>query len=203
MSFSVHNAERSDLHGVIAAHFAAFPGYFMTLLGPRFLYIFYRYFLDNPLGILLLARDESGRVLGFLAGTRQPAGFFRALRNRHAVSLLLAVLPAAFRHPVRVTERLLSAVRYRGDAPPGLPGYWLLSSLGVNQEFAGSGVGTALVTRFVADAEQTQAAGIYLVTDSDDNEAAKAFYDRRGFVTHTTRVRRDGRRMDVMVRGLK
>jgi ribosomal protein S18 acetylase RimI-like enzyme len=202
MTVSVHNAAHSDLDGVVAAHRAAFPGFFMTLLGPRFLTHFYRHFIDNPLGVLLIARDTNGSVLGCLAGTSRPAEFFRMLRSGQGMTLLMAAIPALLRHPLRVVGRLLSAIRYRGDEPPDLPGYWLLSSLGVRRDFGGSGIGTALVERFVVDAGRTGAAGIYLVTDSDDNERARTFYSRRGFVMHSRRVRRDGRRLEVLVRGL-
>jgi GNAT superfamily N-acetyltransferase len=199
----VENADHADLDSVVAAHFAAFPGFLMTLLGPRFLMVFYRHFIDSPLGILLIARNAEGKVLGCLAATRQPPEFFRTLRRRHGVTLLMAAIPSLLRHPRRVAARLLNGAWYRGDRPPDLPGYWLLSSLAVREDFAGNGVGTTLVEHFIANASHTEAAGIYLVTDSNDNDRAKTFYMRRGFILHSRLVRRDDRRLDVLVRGLK
>jgi GNAT superfamily N-acetyltransferase len=191
------------LSAVVAAHLAAFPGFFMTLLGPRFLTVFYGHFIDNASGILLIARNGDGEVLGCLAATRQPAEFFRTLRQRRGMTLLIAALPALLRHPWRVAARLLSAAWYRGDKPPDLPGYWLLSSLAVREDCAGSGIGTALVERLITNARHKEAAGVYLVTDSDDNDRAKSFYARRGFGMHSRFVRPDGRRLEVLARGLK
>lgn len=199
----MHIAARADLDAVVAAHLVAFPGFFMTLLGPRFLMTFYDHFIDNALGILLIAKNGKGMVLGCLAATCQPADFFRTLRKRRGMTLVIAAMPALLRNPWKVAARLVSAAWYRGDKPPDLAGYWLLSSLAVSEDFTGSGVGTALVEQFIANARDSNAAGVYLVTDSDDNDRAKRFYARRGFVLHTRFVRRDGRRMEVLVRGFK
>jgi ribosomal protein S18 acetylase RimI-like enzyme len=203
MTLCVRNALERDLDAVVAAHLAAFPSFFMTLLGPRFLTVFYRHFIEHPSGVLLVACDTHDRVVGCLAGTGQPARLFRALRSQRGMTLLIAAIPALLRRPFSVTARLLSAAWYRGDEPPDLPGYWLLSSLGVREDCAGSGVGTALLERFVTDATEAEAQGIYLVTDDDRNDRAKRFYTTRGFVMHSRRVRHDGRRLEVLMRGLK
>jgi GNAT superfamily N-acetyltransferase len=203
MTVSVHNAAHVDLNGIVVAHCSAFPCFFMTLLGRRFLTVFYRHFIDHPLGIALIARDAEGPILGFLAGTREPAEFFRVLRKRQGLTLALAAVPALVCHPIRVAERLWAAVRYRGDAPPELPGYWLLSSFGVRKDRAGAGIGTALLLQFLAGAVQAGAAGIYLVTDSHENERTRSFYLRHGFAMHSQSVRPDGRRMELLVRDLK
>jgi GNAT superfamily N-acetyltransferase len=203
VTFSVQDAAAPDLDAVVAAHLTAFPGFFMTLLGSRFLRVFYGHFVEVESGILLIARNGEGKILGCLAATRQPTKFFRTLRKRRGVTLLIAAIPALLRHPWDVAARLLSAVWYRGDRPPDLPGYWLLSSLAVREDSAGTGVGTALVERFIENARNTDSGGVYLVTDSDDNDRARIFYARRGFIMHSRFVRRNGRRLEVLVRGFK
>jgi predicted N-acetyltransferase YhbS len=101
---------------------------------------------------------------------------------------------------VRVAERLLAAVRYRGDPPVALPGYWLLSSLGVARSFAGQGAGGAMVACYCENARRAGAPGVYLLTDASDNDATQRFYARNGFTVHSTQERPDGRRLLILIR---
>ena len=112
--------------------------------------------------------------------------------------MALASIPGLVRHPIRIGERLLAAVRYGGDQPPALPGYWLLSSLGVHPDHARSGIGTILLNRFYNMAEEERAPGIYLLTDLQDNTAVLNFYAKRQFVVHSRNRRRDGRQLLVL-----
>ena len=109
-----------------------------------------------------------------------------------------ASIPGLVRHPIRIGERLLAAVRYGGDQPPAIPGYWLLSSLGVEPDHARSGIGTILVDRFYNMAQEERAPGIYLLTDLKDNDAVLRFYTKRQFVVHSRNRRRDGRQLLVL-----
>jgi ribosomal protein S18 acetylase RimI-like enzyme len=158
----------------------------------------YAAFIDQEDGILLVAESSPGAVVGLLAGTRAPAHFFRALRARRGIAMALASIPGLVRHPIRIGERLLAAGRYGGDQPPALPGYWLLSSLGVEPDHAGSGIGTILVNRLYNMADEARAPGIYLVTDLQDNDAALNFYAKRQFTVHSRNRRRDGRQLLVL-----
>jgi GNAT superfamily N-acetyltransferase len=116
--------------------------------------------------------------------------------------MALASIPGLLRHPIRIGERLLAAVRYGGDQPVALSGYWLLSSLGVEPDHACSGIGTTLVNRFYNMAGEERAAGIYLLTDLKDNGSVLNFYTKRQFVVHSRNRRRDGRQLLVLARGL-
>lgn len=202
MSIVVRNARLSDVTSIVRVHERAFPGFFLTDLGPRFLHRLYAGFVDEADGILLVAEEADGAAVGLLAGTRSPERFFRSMRRRQGVAMAFAAIPALLRRPRRVAERLLAAVRYRGDAPVTLPGYWLLSSLGVALDRAGTGAGTALVQRFCAEAEAQGAPGIYLLTDKNDNDAARRFYAGHGFDIHAEQLRRDGRQLLVLTRRL-
>jgi ribosomal protein S18 acetylase RimI-like enzyme len=201
MNGTLRRATRQDIPGIVAAHASAFPGFFLTLLGPRFLGLFYGAFVADPRACLLVAEGEGG-VVGFLAGVRDPELFFRRLRARRGPQLLMSAVPALLRHPLRVAERLLSAIVYLGDRPPDLPGYWLLSSIGVRSDAARGGVGARLLDRYLEEASQGGAGGVYLLTDGRDNDSALRFYGRRGFRTHASLRRRDGRELLVLTRSI-
>ena len=200
MTQLVRVAREADIADVVTAHVSAFPGFFLTQLGPRFLAGFYQAFLGDEDAVLLVAEGPDRRLIGFLAGVLAPERYFRRLRVARGAKLGFAALPALARHPVRVGKRLLAAVVYRGDRPSGLTDYWLLSSLGVHAEASGMGAGGALVRRFLDSAMQAGARGVYLLTDGSDNAAALRFYARHGFVAHSERTRRDGRRLLVLTR---
>lgn len=200
MSLSIRVAVPDDVPAVVRVHQSAFPGFLLTQLGSRFLIRLYRGFVTERSGRLLIAEDSVDGIVALLAGTSAPADFFRRMRRRHGVSMAVAALPELLRHPLRVGERLFTAMRYRGDRPVALPNYWLLSSLGVSAARAGSGIGAALVTRFCEEAVREAAPGVYLLTDQDNNETTQRFYARHGFTTHSAQHRRDGRRLVVLAR---
>ncbi len=66
---SILPARRRHIDGIVKCHVAAFPGEFMTNLGPRFLACFYKYYIDHRDGIVLVAVDENNdEIVGLVAG---------------------------------------------------------------------------------------------------------------------------------------
>jgi ribosomal protein S18 acetylase RimI-like enzyme len=200
MTLVVRPATVADVPAVVRVHQGAFPGFMLTLLGPRFLQRLYRGFIFESSGVLLVAQQPDREIVGLLAGARMPAEFFGRMRRRRGLVMACCAVPALLRHPLRVGERLLSAIRYRGDRPMDLPGYWLLSSLGVRQADAGGGVGSALVRDFCDAARSQGAPGVYLLTDKNDNAAVQRFYAKHDFIIHATQRRGDGRQLLMLVR---
>jgi ribosomal protein S18 acetylase RimI-like enzyme len=201
VSISVRNAELDDVPGAVRVHQEAFRGFLLTDLGPRFLTRLYAGFITIPGGILLLAEGSPGQISGLLAAARTPADFFGVMRRRQGISMAMAAVPGLLEHPLRVGERLLSAVLYRGDQPLELPGYWLLSSLGVAAGEARKGIATALLANFLENARRDHAHGVYLLTDQHNNDSALKFYANHGFETRSIQRRRSGRSLVVMARG--
>jgi ribosomal protein S18 acetylase RimI-like enzyme len=196
----VRNAELDDVPAAVRVHQEAFRGFLLTDLGPRFLTMLYSGFVSMPGGTLLIAECSAGQIVGLLAAARAPADFFRVMRRRHGLSMAVAAVPGLLKHPLRVGERLLSAALYRGDQPVELPGYWLLSSLGVAAGEARKGVATALLANFLENAHRDGARGVYLLTDQHNNDLALKFYARHGFETRSVKKRRSGRSLVVMAR---
>jgi len=199
----IRTATAEDIPSVVRVHQSAFPRFFLSDLGPRFLTRFYVAFIADARGVLLVAVDHAASVVGLLAGTSAPATFFPALRRGRGISFVSAALPYLLRHPWRAGERMIAALRYRGDRPPAVPAdYWLLSSLAVATPSARRGIGGALVARFCDDARDQGAHGVYLLTDRDDNDDVQRFYHKQLFTVHDVQCRRDGRHMSVLARRL-
>jgi ribosomal protein S18 acetylase RimI-like enzyme len=197
MTTAVRPASPADIDRVVAVHQAAFGAFFLTSLGPRFLSRLYRGYLGHPSGVLLVIGDP---VAGFVAGTTDPASFYRWLRRSQGPAMALAAVPALLRRPLAVGRRLASAVRYRGEEATPIPDGALLASLGVDPRAGGGGLGSALVEAFVERATEAGRTVTYCSTDAADNERVLAFYGRLGF-REAERVRRgDGREMAVLIR---
>lgn len=195
MTVTVRNATTGDIETVVATHLRAFQGFFLTMLGPRFLRRLYSAFLDEPTGILLVGEYGSA-VRGFVAGTTNPQGFFRRLLARQGAGLALSAVPALLRNPHRVGQRLLAAVTYRGEPPATRPDAALLSSIAVDPDISGRGLAGELLEGFVTAAGRRGCQAVYLTTDRDDNVPVRNFYERNGFRAEDV-ILRDGRRSMV------
>jgi ribosomal protein S18 acetylase RimI-like enzyme len=180
------------LEGVVAVHQAAFPGFFMTQLGPRFLREYYRCVIDVPSGVLL-AHADGGSCLGFVAGFVDPAAFYRELRRRR-IRLGLAALGGIALRPQRLRTLLANHGRAVEAAQlPSGPETAELSSLGIAPSAAGRGIGSRLVRAFIERVAEAGARRVVLTTDARDNDAVNRFYQRLGFVCLRTFEARRGR----------
>jgi ribosomal protein S18 acetylase RimI-like enzyme len=195
MAFTVREARASDLARVASVHEAAFPGFFLTLMGRPFLRAYYRMVLEYPTGILLCAEDETG-VFGFVAGFLEPAGFYEKMRARKLAFLWPAAL-GVLAHPTTLPRVLANVrkVRGGGDAPPARQGAACeLTSIGVDPAASSRGAGQALVQAFSAAAAEAGAGFVFLTTDAEGNDRVNAFYEKLGF-TVDARVEHGGGRL--------
>jgi ribosomal protein S18 acetylase RimI-like enzyme len=203
---TVRAATLSDLPRIVAIHEAAFTGFFLTLLGRRFLRELYHGFITDSSGICLVCEAELAagqrELAGFVVGTVAPESFFRGLLLRRGARFVMAAVPALVMHPLKVAPRLLHAVRYRGDRPMRVQAAALLSSVGVHPQAARRGIGRTLIDQFCEHAARRGAGQVYLTTDREANEAANTLYERAGFAVADELVRRDGRVMNLYVRVL-
>lgn len=197
--FTLRPASLRDLPRIVAAHQAAFPGFFLSLLGPRFLGELYAGFLTAGSSICYVAEDH-GECLGFVVGTTGPASFYKRLLARRWHAFLYAGLSPLIKHPVSVSERFLSALFFRGELPAVITDATLLSSLAVLPSVKGRGIGWALVEKFCAEAELRGSRYVYLMTDENDNHGVNRFYRKCGFSLDGSSRRKNGRVMNRYLR---
>lgn len=181
-------AECADLH------LEAFPGFFLSQLGSRFLREFYRSFVNADSAVSAIAIDEDGLTLGVVVGTTAPAGFFRRMLRRRWWAFAFASLGLLTRNP-RHLPRLARAVAYRGRYPVKMSGA-LLSSICVRPG-APAGTGQALLGAFVRAVAERGIYAAHLTTDADDNERANRFYREAGWRRVGTFETPQGRRMNA------
>lgn len=189
----IRPAEPKDLPAVISIHQRAFPGFFLTILGPRFLVHYYRMVMGFPGGIFLVKDGPEG-IEGFVSGFINPGEFYRTLRANKilflpSVGLRLLCNPWLFR-------RLLASYRYAShESQVNEPGLCELSSIAVLPNQGRKGAGKALVHAFLA-AIQNQAKTVVLTTDADENDSVNTFYLSLGFRLERAIERPLGRRLN-------
>lgn len=201
MSTTLLPLNAADIDDAAQLHERAFPTFFLSSLGQPFLRQFYRGFLADPSAVTVVAREDSGAVLGTVVGTTQPDGYFSRLLRRRLVGFVGASIRAVLRTPTAV-PRLMRAVRYRGVAGERVEGA-LLSSICVSPDAQGSGIGRRLVAAWEQRALELGACTAYLTTDAVDNESVNAFYRRCGWQVRSSYTTAEGRRMNLYTKDLE
>ena len=172
--------------------------FFLTFLGPKFLGEFYSSFLYDSTGIGFVAEEaESGNIHGVIVGPLVPDGYFKRLLKKRWFAFCIASSGAVIKNP-RVIKRLFRALFYRGQAPQGSQRA-LLSSIAVLPSLQRSGVGKALVERWIQEVRQRGGTGCYLTTDAENNEKVNSFYQKLGWKIESTYTTPEGRVMNRYV----
>lgn len=199
---TIRHAKKADLDEIVNVHQSSFKGFFLTLLGRRFLAKLYLAFITQPSGIVLVAENADAHVIGFAAGTSAPEHYFMELRQRSWLGFLLAAIPGICRHPVRVIKKLYYAMFYKGDKPAQLNSAALLSSIAVEPCYAGKAYGRQLLSRFEEAMRQRSIEVIYLTTDKHGNDGVVKFYQSAGYKVGSEFTQPDGREMLRLVKDI-
>jgi len=135
-----------DIPAVVEIHVAAFPGYFMTSLGPKFLALFYAE-AQRSSSCVAQVFERDGMVRGFCLGELNSGSFYRRLFVRNWFLLTVISLMAVVKQPwilVRIARSLLER-----SARSGPEDYSVLGSTAVFPEEEARGYGLALVTAYL------------------------------------------------------
>jgi ribosomal protein S18 acetylase RimI-like enzyme len=188
----VMEMEPRDVEEVVGVHLDSFQGFFLSFLGSDFLRLYYRSILDFDQ--IALVATSGGRVLGFVVGIDAEAGFYRRLLTTRAHRFAWASLPALWRKPA-IVGRLFRALLKRSARATDGTSTANLTSLAVLSTAQGSGIGKALVTRFISVARARGFRRVILETDALENEEVIRFYFSLGFSEHHDYLTPEGRRM--------
>ena len=76
---------------VVEIHLKAFPDFFLSFLGPRFLREFYTSFFLDSQGMGYIASVPDSQILGVIVGPLDPRGYFKRLLKRRWWAFCLAI----------------------------------------------------------------------------------------------------------------
>jgi ribosomal protein S18 acetylase RimI-like enzyme len=189
-NFKIVVAEPFHLKQMVDCHIKAFPGEFMTLLGPHVIKSFYDFYIRSKDGIVFVAMNNTGQVIGFVLGGAPElrSRFNRRRLPLHIFSILLASVKSGFarkrlcQHIHAAASRFGLLVRGKGNVgtvhepPQDPPGTWsTLLSICTDPGFRGRGIGKNLMEAFHLESRkrgyQTMRLSVHL-----DNENAIKLY---------------------------
>jgi GNAT superfamily N-acetyltransferase len=171
----------------------AFPGFFLSQLGPRFLFAMYKAFLMNSASIIFVCETSHSGVIGFVVGQTESGGGDRVHAVRYLPQFLLAVIVVVLKNPLFIIRRLFARFFNFGHSPNIPCGEVVLRSIGVCPKYQGRGVASILVSAFESVASDRGAKNVYLTTDEENNTRAQNFDQRCGY-SFVSRFQQDGTR---------
>jgi len=192
---AIQRMAECDAPAAARVHAAAFPDYFLTRLGPRFLAALYRR-LARDAGSTAWVAQADGDVVGFAAGVMDRRRFTHGFVRRCWPALAACVAGRALTHPAVAWEMASRVPRlFRGGRAAGEPiEAATLLSIGVLPAHRGRGVGRQVMAACVEGLREMGARRVLLETDAQ-NAAANAFYVRCGFRLHRETRLEGGRAM--------
>jgi len=166
---------------MVKCHLDAFPGFFLSAMGPRFLRRYYGIYLEYSKGIVLVAESER-QLVGFIAGFQDPASYY-AKMSESRFSLGLAAVVALFGRPTAIRRALFNQRRVQSESSTHATTDEdaRIGMLAVHPSAQGGGIGRKLVEEFIAVAKSRGVHRIDLTTDAVGNDSVNAFYQRIGF----------------------
>ena len=195
---NIRRFNKEDINSIVAIHEAAFESFFLTSLGPYFLNELYNCIVEDCSSIALVAVDESEKIIGFVAGTTEPQGFYSRILKKRWKHFLIKSLPSLISRPA-IIGRLIRAVNKPKDYIAS-SGDCELMSIAVLPENKGIGIGKILEKEFVDIAKFKKSRMIILSTDAEENEPVNHFYISCGYSLKETYITKEGRKMNRYIK---
>jgi len=178
---------------IVHLHSIAFPSFFLTQLGTPFLKALYTGYLeDEKSGILIAKKDNV--VVGVLAYSMDYSQFYKNLIKKYLFRFMLCSFCAAINHPTYI-KRLFRAFK-KSESVQKPQKYVELSSICVNPQFEGYGIGSALIRSLINKVDFNQYEFINLETYAENNDAVNAFYRKNNFVLARQIITNEGQLMN-------
>ncbi len=181
-------------------HILAFPNFFLTSLGERFLNTFYEKTIksENGLGLGIFNGD---RIIAFAIGTNQIKGFYKSLIRNEGLSLLLSAFPTIVYKPKNIL-RIIKNLLGKNDGFEPTEGGWLLS-ICTDPEYQGTGISQQCFLGFEKLIIDKSIMKLWLTTDSQENERANLFYKKMNYQLKCTFTNTNNRKMNLYTKNLK
>lgn len=202
----VQRAETREAAFCATLHAHTLPHGFFVALGPRFLRVYYRTFIDSPHAVALIATAQEHQI-GMVVGVTSPSAHTRWILRRHGVRLAVVGFAALLTRPlVGLRFARTRLARYAGawrrhravaiEAEPAAPprSAAILSHVAVTPGARRVGVGGDLVDAFVEASRRRGADRVVLLTLADEGGAG-AFYAARGWLSGPVHRTPDGQEM--------
>jgi ribosomal protein S18 acetylase RimI-like enzyme len=189
------NVNERDLADLAALHQSCLPDSDVTGFGAAYVRSFYRYLTRSRREIVLVERNNAGRIVAAAVVSLDP----HSLNRRLLVGTSL--LPHLIRHVFRVVKLTLSPANGNVDeaqVPRTMPDLLLIYT---SPDERGRGRASALIDQAETRLRALKVPEYQVRTVADPSNPALAFYRKRNFVLSGT-VSKLGRRFQVFTRKL-
>ena len=188
----VRQLEPMDVDAVARVHLRSFREFFLSFLGLDFLKQYYLSIVKFSQFGLVAAHHR--KVIGFIVGIDSSSGFYKKMLKSRGIRFAFSSLPAIVRKPSAI-PRLVGAFWKRAPVEQDEVPTVHLTSLGVEPELFGCGIGHRLISEFLPFISQRGFKRIVLETDAENNERVRNFYTKEGFLVRRSFVTPQGRKM--------
>ena len=201
METTIRKANCADVEGIVKIHQAAFPDFFLTSLGERFLKLYYGTFINCKEGVVYCA-EKGNTLVGFSATSYVSRGFHARLIKKNIIKYVVEAIAILLVRPKSIVRLLKNLDKESSDSKivdNGL--YAELYSIGVSPSCQGEGVGKRLLTITEEDVSAHNGQ-ISLTTDYYDNEKTMGFYRSLGYEDYYEFVTYPNRKMWRLIKHL-
>lgn len=198
---AIRKAAVNDVDAIVAIHQQAFPDFFLTTLGTRFLQLYYKCMCCCNDAVTLCA-EEDGVVKGFATSSYYSQGFNTSLIKKNLFKFGIMGVELLFTKPkaiLRLAKNLDK--KADGNAVEDKGEYAELYSIAVKPGNQGSGIGKKLLIATEEDVAKHNSR-ISLTTDYYNNEKTIGFYHSLGYQDYYEFTTYPDRKMWRMIKDL-
>ena len=193
--------EISESKELATIHLETFKGFFLTLLGLKFLNTYYKACIKSNESIVICATDEYENIIGFSVGCTHSKGYHKRLIKQNIVPFMVQAIIILFSNPAAII-RLGKNLGKNSDKKDN-GNYAELLSIGVLPTHNGQGIGKELIKMFEAEAVDNGCTEIALTTDFYDNDRVLKFYKNTGYEILYKFITYPNRKMYKLIKNLK
>lgn len=175
----IHSVRKDEIDALVVIHVSAFPDFFLTQLGTRFLRLYYSSVLSHPEGVLL-GCYEGDRLTGFCAATINSNGFNKRLIKFHFFAFAMETFILLLTN-IKALKRLYLNLSKSDSTNTDKGDYAELLSIGVDRGYQGKGIGKQLLMTLEEEVRCRGCRKLSLTTDYHNNEQAIGFYRSMGY----------------------
>lgn len=140
----VIKATQKEVNSIVVIHQQAFPDFFLTSLGERFLRLYYRCMCKSEKALTLCA-IEDGEVVGFASTALKSEGFNTKLIKSNIMRFSVEAFRLLLARPMSLVRLVKNFTKKSSDMEDN-GDYAELFSIGVSPLCQGKGVGSLLLS---------------------------------------------------------
>lgn len=196
-NYRIDKVDKSDLVKIVNLHEEIFDGYFLKSLGSKLIYKYYKNYYEDIDTIFLKAEGDNKEILGFVLVTSKYETILYNYYKKNFIRLATRIMLEIVRlNPIIIKglkKRVISAIDVlcnnqnkdiKDIEQESIPSVNLLS-IGVCEASRGKDVARKLVSEIEILMKRRNICE-YGLSVKKDNEKAKNFYNKMGFVLFQT-----------------